>query len=220
MLVADVLGNVKRVENAIFENVVIKKNIFVSEKGKRKEFIVKFLYHQTRFLAADSVSITVMVQRGSGDFEISEGQSIVACGRITVPESWEKEFLPHPDVAITNGSTLDKNAFYSELAHRGYELNGSFASVEKITTSEQGVAATLSWSTWMSYLTSMLQLQMFGDGEAHQSLLMPKSIRRILVNFENPSADSQGHYRRQVFVNIFKLRAFQIWRSSLMPIRV
>lgn len=79
-----------------------------------------------------------MVQRGTGDFEITEGQNVVISGTITVPEDFSKELLYYPELSKTSNTSLSADEFYNELHNRGYDFSGLFKSVRGVETQNEG----------------------------------------------------------------------------------
>lgn len=81
-----------------------------------------------------SLDFIVMVQKGSGNFEIVEGGAAIVTGRIYVPENINKEIveLEAPEDE-TDPSLVDLSGkdFYKELRLRGYNYKGLFRSVTK-----------------------------------------------------------------------------------------
>lgn len=169
-LVVDVLGNVKRIENAIFENIVVKRQVEVGHKG--------------------SVTLTVMVQRGSGDFEVSEGQSVVAYGNIQVPDGFPEEHYDEPCKMV---ESMTGKELYDELAHRGHEFSGLFENVACVEIGEDGNRGRVVWKdNWPAFLTGMMKLQLLPAGEAEQSLMLPTAVRRIVINLEHQTESGAG----------------------------
>lgn len=80
-----------------------------------------------------------MVQRGSGDFEISEGQTVLVSGNITVPDNFSKEILKCPELASKKGNMhLSFDDFYKELQNRGYEVKELFKAVKNVEILNSG----------------------------------------------------------------------------------
>lgn len=81
-----------------------------------------------------SLDFIVMVQKGSGNFEIVEGGAAIVTGRIYVPENINKEIvdLDAPEDEIDPSLVeLSSKDFYKELRLRGYNYKGLFRSVTK-----------------------------------------------------------------------------------------
>lgn len=94
-----------------------------------------------------------MVQRGSGDFEISEDNNILATGKIIVPESYKKELSEHPPLADHKSlSKLSAEDLYKELHHRGYDFSGLFKSVSDINIFTEGMLGIL----YLGYVKDVL----------------------------------------------------------------
>lgn len=91
-------------------------------------------------LLTGSLDFIVMVQKGSGNFEIVEGGAAIVTGRIYVPEDINKEMLtldpPDDDLEIdSTHQELSSRDFYKELRLRGYNYKGLFRSIISSTNS-------------------------------------------------------------------------------------
>lgn len=82
------------------------------------------------------VEFIVMVQKGSGCFEIVEGGAAIVSGKISVPKNLSKVFveldLPDDNVSA-DCPALSRKDFYKELRLRGYNYKGLFCSVTEST---------------------------------------------------------------------------------------
>lgn len=80
-----------------------------------------------------SVEFIVMVQKGSGTFEVVESGAPVVTGRLYVPSDINKEMVdmpPQPDEP--NDSDLNMKDIYKELRLRGYNYKGLFKSLNRV----------------------------------------------------------------------------------------
>lgn len=140
-LVCKILSNTKRVDNAVFENIQLVRH---------------------RVLPAASEvyipPIRIMVQRGTGQFEVSDRYGVVAKGIITVPEN-------NKDIITLNSSYetlnigkkvthLDGEEFYKELFSRGHVLQLNLKSVKEVDIFQNGTITLSSiyfFKLWFSY---------------------------------------------------------------------
>ena len=82
---------------------------------------------------AGNIDFIVMVQKGSGNFEVVEGGAPIVTGRIYVPDDVNKECINMPPIEDKNDdpSMLPLNArdVYKELRLRGYNYKGLFRGI-------------------------------------------------------------------------------------------
>jgi fatty acid synthase len=79
-----------------------------------------------------SVKFLVNIFDGTGDFELSEGGSVVVSGRILVPEDVEKEQLDLPAPVQPDEPELlplKTSDVYKDLRLRGYDYGGIFRGI-------------------------------------------------------------------------------------------
>lgn len=79
------------------------------------------------------INFKVTVQKGSGNFEIVEGNAVVSTGRIYIPENIEKESvnIPSPQKNTKDNQQifLNSSEIYKELNLRGYNYEGLFKGI-------------------------------------------------------------------------------------------
>lgn len=87
----------------------------------------------TNILKDGNVEFIVMVQKGSGTFEVVESGAPVVTGRLYVPNDINKEMInmpPQPDEP--NDTDLHTRDIYKELRLRGYNYKGLFKSLTRV----------------------------------------------------------------------------------------
>ena len=81
------------------------------------------------FFFAGSIEFVIMVQKGSGEFEVVEGGAAVVSGTVQVPDNVSHEraslefFEPQTSDDLLELSSQD---IYKELRLRGYKYHGDF----------------------------------------------------------------------------------------------
>ena len=73
-----------------------------------------------------------MVQKGSGKFEVTEGDTAVVTGSVQLPENISREILPlDPPEPLHDNDLLELTSqdIYKELRLRGYNYHGLFRSL-------------------------------------------------------------------------------------------
>lgn len=83
------------------------------------------------------VKFLINIFEGSGEFELLEGSSVAVSGRISLPESVEKEMLnishlkEKKEKADSYTIEMTTNDIYKLLRLRGYDYNGIFRGIVK-----------------------------------------------------------------------------------------
>lgn len=80
-------------------------------------------HRATTFPKEGKLELVVIVQKGTGNFEICEGGTVVVDGRIFTPENIEDELTYLSPLAPYQGKdaiNLTKKDIYKELRLRGY----------------------------------------------------------------------------------------------------
>jgi len=73
-----------------------------------------------------------MVQKGSGKFEVVEGNATVVSGLVRIPENLAREMAtlePHEPLCGDDLLELSSHDIYKELRLRGYNYQGVFCSL-------------------------------------------------------------------------------------------
>lgn len=76
-----------------------------------------------------------MVQKGSGKFEVAEGNTAVVTGSVRLPENISREIVPlDPPEPLHDDDLLGLTSrdIYKELRLRGYNYHGVFRSLVSI----------------------------------------------------------------------------------------
>ncbi|KAG5668080.1 hypothetical protein PVAND_016035 [Polypedilum vanderplanki] len=151
---------------------------------QNKEFFDKFdvEFEDVKFLRAcnipadpNGIELTVVVQRGSGKFEIIDGKNTVCTGIVrNASESKMRQFY-HEDSKKIEVKAKD---FYKELRLRGYNYKGLFKSV--ISSQSDGSSGDIKWqSNWIAFLDCLLQLKIFPRDT--RSLVLPVGIKKLTI---------------------------------------
>jgi fatty acid synthase len=81
---------------------------------------------------AGSIEFIVMVQKGSGKFEVVEGRTAIVSGSVYLPEDVSREIAPMECPKPVHGGDLlelTSRDIYKELRLRGYNYQGLFRSL-------------------------------------------------------------------------------------------
>ena len=148
-----------------------------------QHFDISVEFEDIKFLRATTISndteveFTIVIQPGSGRFEISEKTSTLVTGVIRTVEKPRLRKIINEE---TDKSLLLPNRdFYKELRLRGYHYNGLFRSVTE--GSSDGRYGKVKWdSNWVAFLDCLLQVQIIGQDT--RSLMLPTSIQRLAID--------------------------------------
>jgi fatty acid synthase, animal type len=185
-------------------------------------FELKVEFEDVKFLRATAVpknqdiDFTVMIQPGSGKFEITEANSTLVTGIVRVVDRIKLVDLERPK---DNGfPTLIKKDFYKELRLRGYHYNGLFKSVEEARC--DGILAKVKWNpvNWVSFMDCLLQVHIIGQDT--RGLLLPTGIQKILIDPEVHKQCLNGDLENSdIAVDVYSDKALNILRAGGIEIR-
>nr|XP_033197779.1 fatty acid synthase-like [Bombus vancouverensis nearcticus] len=146
--------------SVVFENVKFERATNMPESG--------------------SISLTVMVQRGSGKFEISEGSTTVVTGSIRVQTNPAQEKIPAKFLTeIEDEEVLTSKDIYKELKLRGYQYTGPFRSLK--SASLKGTRGRIAWTkNWAVFMDNMLQMKILNLDT--RALYVPTAIRKLVID--------------------------------------
>ncbi|PSN32561.1 hypothetical protein C0J52_22028 [Blattella germanica] len=112
-----------------------------------------------------NIELLVMVQKGSGNFEISEGGVTVVCGSVRIPEDVTKELVDMVPPEETVGEDLidlSSRDIYKELRLRGTK-------------------GKVRWcNNWVAFMDNMLQMQILQEDT--RGLFVPTSIDKLTID--------------------------------------
>ncbi|XP_050524285.1 fatty acid synthase [Daktulosphaira vitifoliae] len=147
---------------------------------------IPVVFEDVRFLRATNIpkegalDLTVMVQKGSGTFEVVESGAVVVTGRIYVPTDINKLMI---DVPPHNNKEDDCDLvgkdIYKELRLRGYNYKGLFRSLTRVNL--DATVGKVSWfNNWVAFMDNMLQIQILKEDT--RGLFVPTSIQKLVIN--------------------------------------
>ncbi|XP_047538483.1 fatty acid synthase [Vanessa atalanta] len=134
-----------------------------------------------------NLEFVVMIQKGSGNFEIVESGASIVTGRIYAKKNVGQDYrvLPfEPEVTGPNVKHLLTKDFYKELRLRGYQYSGLFRGI--IGCNVEGTRGRLAWvNNWVAFMDCMLQMKIIGQDT--RGLFVPTRIEKL-------SIDANMHY--------------------------
>ncbi|XP_050425474.1 fatty acid synthase [Adelges cooleyi] len=126
------------------------------------------------------VEFVVMVQKGSGTFEVVESGAPVVTGRLYIPNDVNKKMIdmpPHPNVI--NETDLNKKDIYKELRLRGYNYHGLFRSLNRVNL--DATVGSIGWfNNWVAFMDNMLQIQILREDT--RGLFVPTSLQKLTID--------------------------------------
>ncbi|KAH0550507.1 hypothetical protein KQX54_019824 [Cotesia glomerata] len=146
---------------------------------------VSVVFDDIKFLRATTipkeghVELTLMIQQGTGRFEVAEGDVAVVTGFIhivtepsmimmnpTLPEDEEEEEMTEKDI-------------YKELRLRGYQYSGCFRGIKSASTN--GTRGKIAWcNNWVAFMDNMMQMQILEMDS--RGLFVPTGIQKLVIN--------------------------------------
>ncbi|CAG9770336.1 unnamed protein product [Ceutorhynchus assimilis] len=150
---------------------------------------MRVVFENCKFMRACSIpkegsklDLTVMVQRGTGNFEVVEGGSPVVSGRIRQVTAKEMDLA---DIPLPTGVPkhvapyLDSKDIYKELRLRGYNYKGKFRSLKSCDNSCQ--VAEVTWDgNWITFIDNLLQIKILQEDT--RMLYVPTSIQKLFID--------------------------------------
>ncbi|XP_014670255.1 PREDICTED: fatty acid synthase-like [Priapulus caudatus] len=128
--------------------------------------------------ADDKRTLGVNIMQPTGDFEVTEEDTLLARGRITAHDVID---VPEPLTLKGHVTPLPLRAdgVYRELRMRGYDYSGAFRTI--VETSLDVTEAKLAWTgNWVAFLDSLLQLSVMS--ETTRALRLPTRIQSFKIN--------------------------------------
>ncbi|GAB6033129.1 hypothetical protein CHUAL_012739 [Chamberlinius hualienensis] len=159
---------------------------FARIKGKEATqmpvIIENLILHQPTILNASSVTtLAVGIMDCGGHFEISEGGSLVATGKIYEPEDPALQYKDEIKVSQESSEYLKLKTedFYKELRQRGYVYGPIFQNILEIDN--RATNGTVRWDgNWVTFLDTLLQVNLIG--RQTRGVLLPTSLEYLKIN--------------------------------------
>ncbi|PZC73265.1 hypothetical protein B5X24_HaOG209733 [Helicoverpa armigera] len=154
---------------------------------------VSVVFENVRFQRATNIpkegnlEFIIMIQKGSGNFEIVESGASIVTGRIYAKKNVGQDYRVIPSLPEVSGPNIKHmltKDFYKELRLRGYQYSGLFRGV--LGCNVEGTRGRLSWvNNWVTFMDCMLQMKIIGQDT--RGLFVPTRIEKL-------SIDANMHY--------------------------
>ncbi|XP_051154827.1 fatty acid synthase [Leptopilina boulardi] len=147
---------------------------------------VSVVFEDVKFLRATtipkegSIELTVMIQKGSGRFEVIEGGVAVVTGFIRATQNPADERI-NPDLTpkLEMEEEMQSRDVYKELRLRGYHYSGLFRGIKSASTT--GEKGHVTWSNnWVAFMDNMLQMELLGTDT--RGLFVPTGIQKLVID--------------------------------------
>ncbi|XP_043469524.1 fatty acid synthase-like [Leptopilina heterotoma] len=158
------------------------------QKWLKNDSETSFVYHKVEIHKHPIVIpkyedflLVVMVQKGSGYFEISNKEDLLCSGIIQATDNHDQECSLIPKKDYTEYENLNESDIYTELQMRGLEYSGPFRIIQK--SSSNGGNGILEWrDDWITFLEGMIQMHILGTDTRNTQV--PIAIRKITINLK------------------------------------
>ncbi|XP_067207292.1 fatty acid synthase-like [Linepithema humile] len=148
---------------------------------------VPIVFQNIKFIRAThlsndgSVNLTIVIQRESGKFEVTEGDSVVVTGEVHAVSNAEQEMVPNDLLSVDTDEEehMTSRDIYKELRLRGYQYSGAFCGLYSASIS--GSKGHITWTgNWVTFMDNMLQMSIIGKDT--RDLYIPTSIEKLVIN--------------------------------------
>ncbi|KAJ8919481.1 hypothetical protein NQ315_002102 [Exocentrus adspersus] len=163
----------------VWETFSIMNNLPIS--------VMKVCFQNCKFIRATPVTkrnyffLNIGIQSASGDFEVTEGDSVVVTGRITFLTNSEAENLDSHNFSYSDeskGIQLKNKDIYKELRLRGYNYKGDFRAIQ--SCDKHARTALIKWDdNWVTFMDNMLQLKILETDT--RLLYVPTFITKLTI---------------------------------------
>ncbi|XP_077295534.1 fatty acid synthase-like [Arctopsyche grandis] len=154
---------------------------------------VSVVFEDVRFQRATnipkggSLEFIVVIQRGSGNFEIIESNAAIVTGKVYAKKDLFQYYRPLLEPVESTGPfvrNVSSKDFYKEMRLRGYNYSGPFRGLQSCNI--DGTHGFLKWiNNWVTFMDAMLQIKIIGIDS--RGLYVPTRIEKL-------SIDSSKHY--------------------------
>ncbi|XP_043469511.1 fatty acid synthase-like [Leptopilina heterotoma] len=179
--------------NKIDDKVIVPSSLYLtlawevlkSLKEKSEESVVyeniKIHKHQVELSKDKNIELVVMVQKGTGSFEITNNEELLCSGIIQTTNNPNQECSLIPKTADKEYQDLSESDIYTELQMRGLKYSGLFRCIRK--ASGNGSNGVMVWKDdWTAFLEGMIQMHILGSDT--RKAQVPITIRKVIINLK------------------------------------
>ncbi|PNF15064.1 hypothetical protein B7P43_G16762, partial [Cryptotermes secundus] len=188
---------------------------------------VPIVFEDVRFHRATSIPkqgnlhFTVMIQKVSGKFEVTESNAPVLSGSVRVPTNISHEMVAlEPPRPIVNEDLLELSSedIYKYFRLCGYEYEGLFRGL--VCADNHGHTGKVCWKdNWIAFLDSVLQMKIFGKDS--RDLSLPTSLQKLTIDPKQHAAEVQklSSKNSEVVVPVLVYKELNIIQSAGVEFR-
>ncbi|XP_011313294.1 fatty acid synthase [Fopius arisanus] len=149
---------------------------------------VPVIFEDVNFVRATTVTkepikITLMIQKGSGKFEVIEGGAAIVTGVVRTTIDVQSEQIKI-SASEDEPEPLEAKDVYKEFRLRGYQYSGLFRAIKSANL--DGTKGTIRWnSNWVAFMDNMLQMRLLGLDT--RNLLVPTRIQKLVIDTKEHS---------------------------------
>ncbi|XP_069675888.1 fatty acid synthase-like [Periplaneta americana] len=159
------------------------------------------------------LELGVMVQKGSGRFEVTHSGSLVVSGVVLTSDKISQQ-LAVLQPLNQDGSELSSQDVYRELSLRGYNYESQFQSIASLHA--RGQSGKVHWkNNWTTFLDSLLQIHFLQDNR--RNLRVPLSIQRLTIDAKQQT--SPDYKKMDEVVEVSMYSELGIIRAGLVEVR-
>jgi len=154
--------------------------------------------HNERFFFPGTVKLSVSISDKTGDFQISEGDSVAVTGKVRLADKAVLMHTTQPEeVKTSKFLPLSSDDIYKELRLQGYAYDGVFKGIKM--ADNEGQWAKIGWEeNWVGFLDTMLQFPVVC--KETRGLFIPTRLQSATINpsifldmlKNNKSMESEG----------------------------
>ncbi|XP_015113057.1 fatty acid synthase [Diachasma alloeum] len=165
----------------IWESVALRRGLLCTE--------VPIVFENVNFLRATTLSkepvkIILMLQKGTGRFEVIEGGVAVVTGVVRDTANAQSEQIKFSIPNDDRPEEITTKDVYKEFRLRGYQYSGVFRAIESATT--DGTKGTIRWNAnWVAFMDNMLQMSLLGLD--YRGLFVPTRIQKLVIDTKEHS---------------------------------
>ncbi|XP_043469513.1 fatty acid synthase-like [Leptopilina heterotoma] len=195
----------------IGDKVIIPSSLYLtlawevlnSLKNKSEEYVIyktiKVYKHLVEIPKDQNIEIVTMVQKGSGNFEITNNEELLCSGIIQTTNNLNQEYSLVSKKTDKDDQDLSQSEIYTELHMRGFEYSGPFKTIRK--SSVNGCNGVLEWqNNWTTFLEGMIQMNILGNDTRNAQV--PITIRKVIINLKLQTEAS--NMSKEIPVTVFR----------------
>ncbi|XP_051160200.1 fatty acid synthase-like [Leptopilina boulardi] len=199
------LNNYKIDEKVVFPTSLYLKLAWDVLKSLKDDSELSVVYqnvyihkHQVEIQEDKNITLKVMVQKGTGVFEVTKNEILLCSGILQATETPNVECSLVAKKADNDSQDLSESDIYTELEMRGLQYSGPFRNIRK--SSANGCNGALVWKdNWTTFLEGIIQMHLLANDIRKPQV--PIKIRKIVINLKLQEEIINKSYEIPVTVN-------------------